>query len=59
MRNTMPKMKYAVLSAVLLVMTLGGRAVEVTQADPAKTIYGERNASAPRELGAFAFLIGK
>jgi hypothetical protein len=55
----MPKMKYAVLSAVVLMMTWGGRAVEVTQADRSKTIYGERNPSAPKELGAFSFLIGK
>jgi hypothetical protein len=52
-------MKYAVLSAVVLMMTWGGRAVEVTQADRSKTIYGERNPSAPKDLGAFAFLIGK
>lgn len=27
--------------------------------DPSKTIYGERHPSAPKELAAFAFLIGK
>ena len=27
--------------------------------DPSRTTYGERNPSAPKELGAFAFLVGK
>ena len=55
----MPNMKYAVLGAVVLMTTWGGRAVEVAQADPSKTTYGERNPSAPKELEAFSFLIGK
>jgi hypothetical protein len=55
----MPNMKYAVLSAVVLMLTGGVRAVEVTQMNPSKTAYGERNPSAPKELGVFSFLIGK
>jgi hypothetical protein len=55
----MPNMTYAVLSAVVLMLTGGVRAVEVTQMDPSKTTYGERNPSAPKELGVFSFLIGK
>ena len=55
----MPNMKYAALGAVVLMMTWGVRAVEVTQMDPSKTTYGERNPSAPKELGVFSFLVGK
>ena len=55
----MPNLKYAVLSAVVLMMTWGARAVEVTQMDPSKTTYGERNPSAPKELEVFSFLVGK
>jgi hypothetical protein len=55
----MPNMTYAVLSAVVLMLTGGVRAVEVTQMDPSKTTYGERNPSAPKELGVFSFLICK
>jgi hypothetical protein len=32
---------------------------EAQRAPPGTTIYGERNANAPKELGAFAFLVGK
>jgi hypothetical protein len=32
---------------------------EAQQAAAATTTYGERNANAPEELGAFAFLVGK
>jgi hypothetical protein len=39
----MPNMKYAALSALVLMITWGVRAVEVTQMDPSKTTYGERN----------------
>ena len=31
----------------------------MTQVDPSKTVYGERNSSAPKELDVFSFLIGK
>ena len=55
----MPDMRHAVLSAAVLMMTWGGSAVEVTQTDPSKTTYGERNPGAPKELGVFSFLIGK
>ena len=33
--------------------------MEVTQTDPSKTTYGERNPGAPKELGVCSFLIGK
>jgi hypothetical protein len=32
---------------------------DVRAAEPAITTYGEPNANAPKELGAFSFLIGK
>ena len=52
-------MKYAVLGAVVLMMTWGGRTVETAQMDPSKTTYGDRHPNAPKELAAFSFLIGK
>ena len=55
----MPKMKHAVLGAVVLITTWGSSMTEVAQLDPSKTIYGDRSPSAPKELAAFAFLIGK
>jgi hypothetical protein len=35
------------------------RAQDVTQVDPSKTVYGEKNSTAPKELDVFSFLIGK
>jgi hypothetical protein len=58
-RNAMPHMKYAVLGAAVLMIACGVGAMELTQTDPSKTTYGERNPSAPKELGVFSFLIGK
>ena len=55
----MSDLKYVVLGATVLMMTWGGRPVEVMQVDPSKTTYGDRNPSAPKELEAFSFLIGK
>ena len=56
---TISHLKYAALGAVLLMLTSEVRAVEGAQMDPSKTTYGERNPSAPKELGVFSFLIGK
>ena len=56
---TISHLKYAALGAVLLMLTSEVRAVEGAQMDPSKTTYGERNPSAPKELGVFSFLVGK
>lgn len=49
--------KYA--AAAVLVAIIGAAHLEAQQADPSKTTYGTVNPRAPRELGVFAFLIGK
>jgi Protein of unknown function (DUF1579) len=51
--------KYAALSAVVLIMASEVSTVNAMQIDVSKTTYGERNPSAPKELGVFSFLIGK
>jgi hypothetical protein len=52
--------RYALPSAVILVFTCGMSAMTQVRGDmPAITTYGERNPNAPKELEAFAFLIGK
>lgn len=56
----MSNSRYALPSAVILVFTCGMSAMTQVRADvPAITTYGERNPNAPKELEAFAFLIGK
>ena len=56
----MPKSRYALLSLATLIFAGGISAMaEAQTAPPAVTTYGEPNALAPRELGAFSFLIGK
>lgn len=53
------RMIAAAAAAALLVMPGAVNAQEVTPvSDPSKTTYGEKNPRAPRELDAFAFLIG-
>jgi len=54
------KPQYAVLAAVVLACCYGMGSMTPGRADtPAVTSYGERSANAPKELDAFAFLIGK
>jgi len=55
----MSHLKYAALSAVVLMMACDVRTVKAAQMDPSKTTYGERNPNAPNELAVFAFLVGK
>ena len=55
----MSKLKYAALSAAVLLLTCEVRAQTVTPVDPSKTTYGERNPGAPKELAVFSFLVGK
>jgi Protein of unknown function (DUF1579) len=55
----MSSLKYAALSAVVLLIACEVRALEVLQVDPSKTTYGERNPGAPNELAVFSFLVGK
>src|SRR4030095_10152686 len=57
--NAMSLLKYAALSAVVLMMICEVGTVEATQMDPSKTTYGERNPRTPNELAVFAFLVGK
>jgi hypothetical protein len=59
LRNAMSNLKYAALSAVVLLIACDVRALEVSQVDPSKTTYGERNPGAPTELAVFSFLVGK
>jgi hypothetical protein len=54
----MSRLKYAAITASVLAL-LGGVHVEAQQMDPSKTTYGDRNPQSPRELDAFAFLVGK
>jgi hypothetical protein len=51
-------LKYAALSAVVLLIACDGTPLEATQVDPSKTTYGDRNPAAPNELAAFSFLVG-
>ena len=55
----MRNQQYAALSAVVLIMTSEMSTMNSRQMDVSKTTYGERNPSAPKELGVFSFLIGK
>lgn len=55
----MSTLKYAALCCALLLTSCRAKALEVTQVDPSKTTYGERNPAAPKELDVFSFLIGK
>jgi hypothetical protein len=55
----MPILKYAALSVAVLLIAGDARAQNVTQVDPSKTTYGDKNSSAPKELDVFSFLIGK
>jgi hypothetical protein len=50
----------ALVSAIVFAFAYGTSVVADAQASaPAITKYGERNSNAPKELGAFAFLVGK
>jgi hypothetical protein len=55
----MSSLKFAALSAVVLLVTCETRALEVSQVDPSRTTYGERNPGASNELAVFSFLVGK
>jgi hypothetical protein len=44
---------------LLAVLAIGVTTARHSMSEPAITTYGERSANAPRELGAFAFLVGK
>ena len=55
----MSSLKCAALSVAVLLIAWEVRAQDVTQVDPSKTTYGDRNSSAPKELDVFSFLIGK
>ena len=54
----MSYLKYVALGAVMLLLALDVRAIEVRQVDPSKTTYGEKSPVAPNELAAFSFLVG-
>lgn len=54
----MSRLKYAAVAASVWAM-LGGVHLEAQRMDPSKTTYGDRNPQSPRELAAFAFLVGK
>jgi uncharacterized protein DUF1579 len=54
----MSSLTYAAAAASLLVI-LGGVQLEAQETDPSKTTYGDRSPNSPRELGVFAFLVGK
>jgi hypothetical protein len=59
-RNTLRKRSCALVSAVVFTFACGMSSVGDAQpAAVAITAYGERGANAPKELGAFAFLVGK
>jgi hypothetical protein len=49
----------AVVPALALLVVAGSAQAQEAVADPPKTSYGEMSSRAPRELGAFAFLIGR
>ncbi len=52
--------RFAVLSSLALTFAYAiGAMTEARAAPSAVTTYGKRSASAPRQLGAFSFLIGK
>ena len=55
----MSNLKYAALSAAVLLIACEVRAQDVTQLDTSQTTHGEKNSSAPKELDVFSFLIGK
>jgi len=55
----MSTLKYAALSVAALLIAGEVRAQDVTQVDQSTTTYGEKHASAPKELDVFLFLIGK
>ena len=55
----MSSLKCAALAVAVLLIACEVRAQDVTQVDQSKTTYGEKNSSAPKELGVFSFLIGK
>jgi hypothetical protein len=54
----MSTLKYAAVTASVLAL-LGGVQAEAQQIDPSKTTYGTLTPKSPRELAAFAFLVGK
>src|SRR5215471_17964633 len=58
---TLRKRSCALVSALVCVLAYGVSSMAEAQPGPpvAITTYGERNADAPKELDAFAFLIGK
>lgn len=55
----MSNLQCAALSVAVLLIAGEVRAQNVTPVDPSKTIHGEKNSSAPKELDVFSFLIGK
>lgn len=55
----MSNLTCAALSVAALLIAWEVRAQDVTQLDPSKTTYGEKNSRAPKELEVFSFLIGK
>ena len=55
----MRKLQRAFVSAMVFTSAHGMSSIAEAQPAAAITTYGERNPNAPKELGAFAFLIGK
>jgi hypothetical protein len=57
--HTLKHRSYALLSAIVFTLACGISAAAEAQPAPATATYGERSASAPKELAAFSFLVGK